>query len=187
MKKIMILLIILISSFTKLNAQVNGHCFCVHRHIISVSACSQFNFGKNWSNGFALTHSFKGFYYSHFELAIQSSRIGSSLFSDNRNQDIITLGYSNSEIFRNIFWSLYGTINIGYVNTEGDNSKNFLKSNLILATELGFTQGKVDFKIGYNVFNSFYLNKNVAPFYINIGIHLRTIFYCKSIESYDCY
>lgn len=184
MKKIVIILFfIIINLKSKSFDSSEYHCFCgsTHKNYFLYSPEFNYNFGNNWSNGLNFIYIPKEFSKFVYHFDINSTRIGSSLFTDKLNQDFITVGISRDYFIYSDSFLRYLTpvINIGYLNTENIKVLS-IKNNFIIAPEIVYQRGRLKLAFGWNVLNKYNINNNLAPFYITLGITKSMYFYCEN-------
>ncbi len=184
MKKIVIILFFIIINLNLLKS--NDHCFCYVRHEkpFFISPKFNFNIGNNWSNGFEIAYLNLDNKITTY-LNIHSTRLGSSLISDKINQDFFTLGITSSFLnIKTLDASIYGSLNIGYLNTENIKINNFVKSSLIISPELGVAYRRYFISFGYNVLNKQNINPNLTTFFVNFGFSMNLYYYCPDTDKY---
>ena len=174
MKKIIIILIVIIFSFAGLKAKDstqdydNPICGVPYGHYLWIQVKSNYYSNVNWSNGFTIGLGLDYLNGYYFEFNLQSTRLGSSMFTGKNKQDFLYLGISNEKYdiqYSDIYF--FGEFNIGLFNSVNKSSINF-----ILAPELGILHKWVNLRFGYNVFNDNNYKNQLAPFYISAAFTL---------------
>lgn len=184
---IYILLFILLSriSFANPQSMSDNHCYCdtQHKNYFYYTPEINYNIGKNWANGIMISYLIRSSIpkFTYIEFDINSTRIGSSLFSNKVNQFFFTIGIKR-HLYNYKYFNFDASFKFGYLNSENViiTSTN---NNLILSPEINITYIKLNLNIGYNIFNKNNVNKNLAPFYVSLGFTKQLYFYCDNFKG----